>query len=146
MCDGMNEGKTALLFVYGTLRRGSGHPMARQLALRARYLGAGRVNGRLYRIGHYPGLLPTTQPREWVDGDLYDLCLCPGLLARLDRYEGLGRGRHRPLEYERVVTTVWLADGTARTAWVYSYRKRIQRLPRLFTGDFLRERRRHPHC
>ena len=144
MPDNLSDGETVLLFVYGTLRRGFAHPMARQLARRARYLGAGRVNGRLYRVSHYPGLLPTTHPREWVSGDLYDLSASPALLGQLDRYEGLGRGSRRLSEYARGVTMVWLADGSSRMAGVYFYRKPVRRLARLVSGDFLRERRRHP--
>ena len=44
------------LFVYGTLRRGSGHPMSRFLAARARLLAGARVPGRLYDLGGFPGL------------------------------------------------------------------------------------------
>ncbi|HEY0721036.1 MAG TPA: gamma-glutamylcyclotransferase family protein [Gammaproteobacteria bacterium] len=137
----MRNGETTLLFVYGTLRRGYRHPMARRLAQQAHHLGIGRVNGRLYRVSHYPGLLPTTHPRDWVRGDLYDLCGSPALLARLDRYEGLGAGRRRG-QYTREVARVWLDDETPLTAWLYVYRRPVQRLTRLFSGNFLRERRR----
>lgn len=139
-----HESETALLFVYGTLRRGHAHPMARRLALSARYLGRGRVNGRLYRIDYYPGLRLSARPCEWVTGDLYDLSGVPALLARLDRYERLGMERRRRGEYARVMTQVWTAETAPRQAWVYLYRKPVARLTRLFRGDFLRERQRHP--
>src|SRR5580692_7203168 len=44
------------LFVYGTLRKGSGNPHARRLAEHAEWAGPGRIPGRLYRLGRYPGL------------------------------------------------------------------------------------------
>lgn len=138
-------GGAVLLFVYGTLRRGCAYPMARRLALHARYLGVARVNGRLYRIAHYPGLLLSAHADEWVKGDLYDLSGAPALLAQLDRYEGLGRGRRQSTEYARVVTTVWMADHTRQTAWLYLYRKSPQRRKWLVSGDFQRQRRRPPY-
>lgn len=131
-----------LLFVYGTLRRGSRHPMARLLTSQARYLGAARVNGRLYRVAGYPGLILTQRAGEWVHGDLFAMRKPRQLLARLDRYEGLDRGRRRLAEYQRICAVVELEDGTARQAWLYRYRRPVQRLPRLISGDYLRQRRR----
>ena len=39
---------------------------------------------RLYRITHYPGAVPSSQPDEWVFGDVFDLNDLD-LLAALDR-------------------------------------------------------------
>ena len=46
-----------LLFVYGTLMRGSRHPMARELEAHATYLDDASYRGRLYRISTYPGIV-----------------------------------------------------------------------------------------
>lgn len=112
--------------------------MARMLALRAHYCGQGQVNGRLYHLGSYPGALPSRHPDEWVRGDVYDLGNAPGLLAKIDRYEGLGSGRRRPAEYQRVTVTVHMDDGSAVQAWIYLIQRPANRLKRLFSGDFLR--------
>ena len=136
-------GETTLLFVYGTLRRNFAHPMGRLLARQARYLGSAHVAGRLYRVGHYPAFTPSRQAGEWVVGDLYDLAGSPGLLARLDRYEGLS-ALVALAEYRREVLPAQLADGSYRLAWVYLYNRPVSRLPRLVSGDFLRQRRRPP--
>ncbi len=47
------------LFVYGTLLSGVGHSMHRVLARHAELVGEGFFNGRLYRVGHYPGAVPS---------------------------------------------------------------------------------------
>lgn len=59
-----------LLFVYGSLLRGSRHPMARRLALESRKLGPATVTGRLYDLGFYPGAVPSANPQELVHGEL----------------------------------------------------------------------------
>ena len=136
--------RVELLFVYGTLRRGFNHPMARMLALRARYLEAARLNGRLYHLGRYPGVILSHLPDEWVRGDLYELSGAPGLLARLDRYEGVLVGRRGRSEYRRVVATVHLDSGVKLRAWIYLYQLPVNRQKRLVSGDFTRYRRSSP--
>lgn len=135
----------ALLFVYGTLRRGSNHPMARWLAFHARYIGNGRLKGRLYHLGQYPGAIVSDRADEWVRGDLYEMRGAHRLLARLDHYEGVEKGRKRLTEYQRVVVAIERDDGEVQQAWVYRYRLPINHFKRLITGDFLRQRRRLPH-
>ncbi len=136
--------ETNLLFVYGTLRRDFNHPMARLLALRAHYWGTGRLNGRLYHLGSYPGATFSRHSDEWVQGDIYEPKSLRGLLALLDRYEGLPSGRKRKGEYLRVKAPIQLNDGTAVLAWLYLCRLPVNRSKRLLTGDFVRERRRPP--
>ena len=54
-----------LLFVYGMLRRGSGHAMADFLAERSRFVGQARVRGRLYDLGRFPGMLAAEADDEF---------------------------------------------------------------------------------
>src|SRR5574339_636591 len=125
----------ALLFVYGTLRRGFNHPMARLLALHARYVGAGWLNGRLYHLGRYPGVIFSHRPDDWVRGDLYEMNAPPRLLSRLDRYEGVDTDRKRLAEYQRLIAEIRRGDGATQQAWVYCYRLPVNRLKRLGFGD-----------
>jgi len=62
-----------LLFVYGSLRRGSPHPLAIRLAENARWLGLAGYRGLLFDIGAYPGAVPADDPARRVRGDLYRL-------------------------------------------------------------------------
>jgi len=83
---------TDLLFVYGTLRPGARSPMARYLTANADLIGRARYQGRLYRVAHYPGVVPSRHPQEWVIGDVLRLADPERVLRRLDIHEGCGPG------------------------------------------------------
>jgi gamma-glutamylcyclotransferase (GGCT)/AIG2-like uncharacterized protein YtfP len=126
---------TERLFVYGTLRRGSRHPLAEQLAAVASYLGEARYNGRLYRITHYPGAVASSLPGEWVFGDVFEL-RDPGILTALDSYEGCGPDDPVPTQYLRKLQQLTLAHGTSVEAWMYIYNWPIANRERIMTGRF----------
>jgi gamma-glutamylcyclotransferase (GGCT)/AIG2-like uncharacterized protein YtfP len=118
------------IFVYGTLRSESDHPMARRLRSQARLIGKGSVPGRLYDFGAYPGALFDAQEKRRVVGEVFMLKGGGRLLAELDAYEGTD-----PL-YERRVLAVKLADGGMVEAWAYGVNQTPQ--ARLIPGgDFI---------
>lgn len=118
-----------VVFVYGTLRSGSRHPMARLLRRHARQLGQGTVTGRLYRLGHYPGAIPVTDPRHRVKGDLYRLKTgARWLVARLDAYEGT--------EYTRTRIRV-VGERHRVMAWIYVLRRQPDPRNLIVGGDWL---------
>lgn len=123
------------LFVYGTLRRGSRHPWAAKLAAKASFLGEARYAGRLFRITHYPGVVPSSLPDEWVFGDVFEL-RDPDILTALDTYEGCGPDDAEPTQYVRRTQTMTLADGTAVEAWVYVYNWPLDNRERIKSGRF----------
>ena len=125
----------SLLFVYGTLRRRSTHPMARLLGERARFVGAARMPGRLYDLGRYPGMTPPQQPDEWVHGDLYDLGRDATTLAELDRYENAESPQ--PDFFNRQIAEVTLDDGTTASALVYWWRGEVSETRRIISGNYL---------
>ncbi len=71
-----------LVFVYGTLRAGGTHDI-RRLAPAPRWVGPGRVQGRLYHLGAYPGLM--RGQGGWVYGEIY--AIVPALEVVLDAIE-----------------------------------------------------------
>lgn len=101
------------LFVYGTLRRASPHPMARELARAAHFVGEGKMRGRLHSLGAYPGMTPATDAEDWVPGDVYRLQDPAAMFPILDQYEGA--------EFVRMLDTVLLDSGTELPCWVYVY-------------------------
>jgi gamma-glutamylcyclotransferase (GGCT)/AIG2-like uncharacterized protein YtfP len=125
-----------LLFVYGTLRRDSGHAMGRWLAERAEWRGAAWCEAaRLYRVDWYPALVPG-RAGERVRGDLYRLAEPATLLWReLDAFEGVA-GRDDD-EYERRQGEVVLGDGKKVQAWSYWYQRSVEGLELLAGGDWL---------
>jgi len=128
------------LFVYGTLRRGSGHPMQAFLSRRARWVGPAVFRGRLFRVAAYPAVVASLRPGERVRGDVYALDSPGPLLARLDAYEGCDSEARPPQQYRRVRLSVRLMGGPRLDAWVYVYNRPLRGLRRLRTGNFLARR------
>jgi gamma-glutamylcyclotransferase (GGCT)/AIG2-like uncharacterized protein YtfP len=132
------------LFVYGTLRRGAGHPMHRVLRQYSRYAGLARYAGRLYDVGGYPAVVPRPGAPAAVRGELYCLLQPALLLPLLDRYEGCTERDGARAEYTRAVQLVQRRSGSAVHAWVYLYNRPLQRLTPIASGDYLsRQARRH---
>jgi gamma-glutamylcyclotransferase (GGCT)/AIG2-like uncharacterized protein YtfP len=96
----------ALVFVYGSLKRGCRHH--RQIA-GGRYLGE-RSTGTGYRLVKFDGYPVLVRGDGVVTGELYEVGA--ELLARLDRFEDC------PELYQRDSLT--LADGTRAHAYVMS--------------------------
>jgi gamma-glutamylcyclotransferase (GGCT)/AIG2-like uncharacterized protein YtfP len=123
------------LFVYGTLRRRSRHPMARRLAGSARYVGAAKITGRLYDLGRFPGLKEPRSPHDWVHGEVYDVGDNSDItLQEMDAYENAESPP--PTPYERQLASVLLADGRTMTAWVYWYRGDVREEQFIASGSY----------
>ncbi|MSU76467.1 MAG: gamma-glutamylcyclotransferase [Gemmataceae bacterium] len=123
------------LFVYGTLKRRSRHPMARHLAQAACFVGVGRIAGRLYNLGRFPGLKEPRSNEDRVQGDVYDLGLdAEATLATMDAYENAESPP--PTPYERLAEAVTLDTGGTLMAWVYWYRGTIREEGFIATGSY----------
>jgi gamma-glutamylcyclotransferase (GGCT)/AIG2-like uncharacterized protein YtfP len=109
-----------LLFVYGTLRRGSRHPLARLLAENAEWLGFAYFRGLLFDIGPYPGAVPSGDPAHRVRGEVYRLKDPAAILPLLDRYEEFGKEFPEPNEFIRTRQAVLRGSSTVE-AWIYLY-------------------------
>ncbi len=126
------------LFVYGTLLSGAGHPKGAQLGREARLLGAATIQGcRLYGLGRYPGLVEAADAPGPVHGEVFELNNPAASLKWLDAYEGIVPGNPDQDQYERVERPARLASGQEITAWVYFYRKDVQRFRPIPDGRWL---------
>ncbi len=125
------------LFVYGTLRAGTGHPMAQMLSARARLVGPGWAAGRLYDLGDYPGMVVPTAVGERVRGDVYELDEAAVMLAALDAYEGCAEGDPQPWGFARRLTAVALDGGGELQAWAYEYHGPLDGARFIPSGDYL---------
>jgi len=90
-----------LLFVYGTLRKGFAHAMAKALNNRSEYIGYAWIHAQLYDLGMYPGIVLSTQEKHKVFGDLYELKDL-SFLSDLDDYEGE--------QYKKTTTKVYCKE------------------------------------
>ena len=121
------------IFVYGTLRAESDHPMARRLSMLVRHVGRARVSGRLYDCGWYPAAMFDEGEKRHIVGDVYALKPGQHLLAELDAYEAGGPN------YARAPLEVGLAGGGKILAWAYGVTKapNSKLIP---SGDFIAHR------
>ena len=134
--------KAAHLFVYGTLRRRAGSAMYPLLACHAAFVGEASYQGVMYKVGRYPGVVPSRNSSDQVRGEVYRLRQPALVLPQLDRYEQCRPDLPERAEYIRERQAVRLRNGKRLTAWVYLYNRPVERLPRVPSGDFLKAARR----
>lgn len=106
-----------MLFVYGSLRRGSDNDEARVLRDGAEWLGTGWVYGSLSQIDGYPVLTPGGSETR-VEGDLFRMRDPEAMLAYLDIYEGCAPDSPMPHDYRRMIIAIGTETGEQH-AWVY---------------------------
>jgi gamma-glutamylcyclotransferase (GGCT)/AIG2-like uncharacterized protein YtfP len=125
------------LFVYGTLRRDSPHPMAAFLASHARFEVNATMPGRLYNLGPFPGMTPALEPGELVQGHVFEMNHPAMLLARLDEYEACPQGLPAPPEFERDLRPALTEDGRQLLVWVYRYVGPLDGAQRILNGQYI---------
>jgi gamma-glutamylcyclotransferase (GGCT)/AIG2-like uncharacterized protein YtfP len=125
------------LFVYGSLLARAGHPMGGRLAREAHLIGEAYLQGRLYRVSSYPGLVEGTSSRERVYGEVYALNDPVRALLWLDAYEGVAEGGAQGSDYARAERTARLAFGGEVRVWVYLYRGDVSGLTIVPGGRWL---------
>lgn len=135
---------TSHLFVYGTLMSDAvgamGGRQRRRLSAEATVVGAGWINGRLFDLGEYPGLLEGEHPDDIVFGEVVWLSQPRLSLEWLDAYEGVSPQSGQDDEYVRVERQAMLDDGRAVAAWVYVFRGIVDRDRRIANGRWLSQR------
>ena len=124
------------LFVYGTLRSESPHPLARRLRSGAKLLGKATTPGALYDLGYYPGATFAPETKTRVTGEVFIIHPASPLKTALDIYEGAEidaiSSMYGPVEIE-----VELERGGRRSAVAYAL-KRIPRFAKpVESGDWI---------
>ncbi|MEK7952357.1 gamma-glutamylcyclotransferase family protein [Luteolibacter soli] len=127
----MSEEVGELVFVYGTLRRGGSNSFRMN---GAEFVAAGQVEGRLYVISWYPGLV-LERGLETVKGDVFRVGA--GQLAALDEFEGISANEIEGAEYRRVKAEVTTGDGEVMLAWAYEWKGPVEEAKRVSSGDWL---------
>jgi gamma-glutamylcyclotransferase (GGCT)/AIG2-like uncharacterized protein YtfP len=124
------------LFVYGTLRSESPHPMARRLGSGAKLLGKASAPGVLYDFGYYPGATFAPGHKTRVFGEVFAMHPASPLKAALDMYEGAENDASSSM-YGPVEIEVEFERGGKRLAIVYAL-KRIPRYAKpVESGDWI---------
>jgi gamma-glutamylcyclotransferase (GGCT)/AIG2-like uncharacterized protein YtfP len=91
-------------------------------------MGVSRVQGLLYLIDWYPGLVPPDAAGQWVEGDLYRMAAPEHLLPILDDFEECSARFDHPPEYRREMVMVEQA-GSDYPAWTYFYNHPVASRP-----------------
>ena len=127
---------TNKLFVYGSLMSGVATPIATYLKSNSKFLGEAVLEGKLYDLGKYPGIVPKEDGGHWVKGHIFELSDPEKMLPVLDRYEGTTDEFEQPTEYIRVEARVrWNLQET--NCWVYQYNPPTDHLQLIESGDYL---------
>lgn len=123
-----------LVFVYGTLRRGGSNAF---LMDGAEFVGRGRVEGKLYAISWYPGLV-LERDMGWVTGEVYRVS--QEQLRALDEFEGISANEIEGAEYRRVGAAVALEgmpyDDTLNCN-AFEWKGPVSEEKRIPSGDWL---------
>ena len=96
-----------LVFVYGSLRRGSARPMSIRFP-NAKFIADAKVNGSLYDLGPYPGLL-LNESNSSVIGEVYEVD--DEILNELDDFEASSRYSRKQVEIS--------LDNNRAMSWIY---------------------------
>ncbi len=125
------------LFVYGTLRKDTKSAMHKQLAEHCQFYQRGTLQGRLFDVDQYPGVIQTDTNGYPVHGEVYRVLSPQHLFSLLDDYEGCTEQYPQPHEYVRSVIPITLEDNTTEHAWTYLYTHPTSALTEIHSGDYL---------
>jgi gamma-glutamylcyclotransferase (GGCT)/AIG2-like uncharacterized protein YtfP len=129
------------LFVYGTLRSGTGTPWSQFLASAATLVGLGRTPGMLFQLDGYPGMIDAGSDSDWVVGEVFRLNDPASAWAILDDYEGCGPADPLPHRFERKIVPIETKEGGGMDAWAYFYCLDTADRARIHSGDYLQSMR-----
>jgi len=122
------------MFVYGTLLT-AGNEFSDLLKAGSRYCGEGKIRGRLYDIGEYPGAVDDQSSSDYIYGSIYELADPEKTIPVLDDYEGFDPADPRTSEFIR--NAVFIESGGIKVlCWVYLYNFSTEKYPRIEGGKY----------
>jgi len=127
------------IFVYGTLRRDANSEMHQLLTKYAEFVSDATYQGKLYKVDDYPGAVPSDNPNDVVQGEVYLIHQADVTLPLLDQYEEFGPEFPEPNEYSRQKQSVLLKSGRFVTAWVYVYNHPTEGLELIESANFIQQ-------
>ncbi|WP_183572031.1 gamma-glutamylcyclotransferase family protein [Mucilaginibacter sp. X5P1] len=124
------------LFVYGTLLD-AGNKFAAYLTNNCSFYTKGKLKGRLYDIGEYPGAVADSNSPDYVYGSIVSINNPITVLKQLDDYEGFGADQQQPNLFIREIKAIE-TEGGFIDCWVYLYNLPVKRLVLIESGDYLK--------
>lgn len=123
-----------LLFIYGTLLNDD-NEFAIYLKNNSSFYAEGKIKGKLYDLGEYPGAVLTTDTNGYIYGSILMLNDPEGAIEIIDNYEGYDEGQEQPNLFVRVLAEVFTEQGRVN-CWVYEYNLPIKGLPLIEGGRY----------
>jgi len=123
------------LFVYGTLLQ-PGNEFADYLNKHCKFISKGKIKGRLYDIGEYPGALIDNAEEHFVHGSIFMMDDPETILKVVDDYEGIGELYNHPQEYIREQISIHTKTGDIN-CWMYVYNLPVITYRQIIDGDYM---------
>lgn len=123
-----------LIFVYGTLLDAD-NAYGEFLRSNSSFIGDGKLKGRLYDTGNYPGATAGGEYGEVIHGSVYRLNDIARVLKELDDYEGFGDDYEQPNEFIRQPAEIEIGNRLLQ-CWVYFYNHSVTGLSPIISGKY----------
>ncbi|MFQ5631265.1 MAG: gamma-glutamylcyclotransferase [bacterium] len=134
-----DEGKHALLFVYGTLLRGMENAAFLQSPEKAIFYSRGTIRGKLYDLGYFPAYVKTRAneavQRHEITGEIYEIKYPEVLFETLDLIEGYNHQHPERSLFIREKTISRTEKGE-KEVWVYIYNQSLDGCRLIESGDY----------
>lgn len=127
--------KNALLFIYGTLLNHN-NDFAVYLKDNSHFFANGKVRGKLYDIGDYPGAV-LDEGDEYIYGVILQIDNPEVVFLEIDDYEGYGDEQPEPNEFIRILAEVETASEMV-ACYVYVYNLPVDGLQKIEGGRYLK--------
>jgi gamma-glutamylcyclotransferase (GGCT)/AIG2-like uncharacterized protein YtfP len=128
--------KSTFLFVYGSLID-EGNEFAIYLKGNSTFYSPGKVKGKLYDIGEYPGAVLSAEDDAYIYGNILRIDTPEKVFKVIDDYEGYGGEQSWPNEFTRVLTYIETEIGIIN-CWIYVYNLPVNGLGYIKGGRYIR--------
>ncbi|MGZ3766601.1 MAG: gamma-glutamylcyclotransferase family protein [Mucilaginibacter sp.] len=108
-----------LLFVYGTLLN-EDNEYAVYLKANSKFYISGKLRGKLYNVGEYPGAILEGENSNYIYGAILEIVNPEKVWPVIDDYEGYGENQSQPNEFIRIPVEVETGGGPV-ICWAYLY-------------------------
>ena len=127
--------KSALLFVYGTLLNHN-NEFAVYLKEHSHFFANGKVKGKLYDIGEYPGAILDDED-EYIYGVILQIDDPEVVFSEIDDYEGYGDEQPEPNEFIRLAVDVETTSEVVH-CYIYVYNLPVDGLKKIEDGRYVK--------
>ncbi|MDO3641194.1 gamma-glutamylcyclotransferase [Mucilaginibacter sp. L3T2-6] len=126
------------LFVYGTLLDRQ-NQFGAYLNDNCIFYADGKMRGKLYDLGEYPGAVLTDEENKFIHGKIFHLNNIKRVLKILDDYEGFGPEQEQPNLFTRVLIDADTFNKKMK-CWVYLYNLPVKGFNEIESGIYILEK------